>query len=78
MKFSIATAIAAASMIAILPAHAEPTAAPAPAATEAADKLPAAKRYCYKTEATGTRISKRVCRTRDEWKAEGVTVPANL
>ena len=32
------------------------------------------QRYCFKTEATGTRILKTVCMTSAAWAAEGVDV----
>lgn len=81
MQTTILTA-AIASLIAAVPAVAEPRTAPspAPAAQEEAGVAPGAskQRYCYRTEMTGSRLTKKVCRTRAEWKVEGVIVPANL
>lgn len=82
MKATIITA-ALSSLIAIAPAVAEPTVAK-PAAdaqverTEAMPKHNAKTLYCYDLESTGTRITKRSCRTRADWKSVGVNVPANL
>jgi hypothetical protein len=88
IAMNITIVAAFASLILVAPAQAEPT-SPAPAAnatdavvaTPTQDTAPvhnAKTRYCYKTEATGTRIINRTCHTRAEWKELGVTVPATL
>ena len=80
---TIAAAVIA-SLFAVAPAVAAPKAAPnaepSPAATNemAAPVRNANTRYCYNTEATGSRIISRVCKTRAAWKDVGVIVPANL
>ncbi|MEH3098651.1 hypothetical protein [Sphingomonas adhaesiva] len=83
MKAIVITA-ALSSLFAVSAASAEPIVAK-PAAEAQVEKVAAtpAKRdaktlYCYELESTGTRITKRSCRTRSDWKAVGVTVPANL
>ena len=56
------------------PSPAEPAAAAAPA-----DTAPArAKRYCFVEAPTGTRIERKVCKTRAEWRAIGQDIPAGL
>lgn len=83
MKAIVITA-ALSSLIAIAPAGAEPTVAKpaAEAQVEKTDAMPAKRSaktlYCYELESTGSRITKRSCRTRTDWKAVGVNVPANL
>ncbi len=82
MKAIVITA-ALSSLVAIMPAHAEPTVAkPAAEATGKTEQAPAARKpntlYCYDMESTGSRITTRSCRTRSDWKAVGVTVPARL
>ena len=68
-----------ASIIAILPAAATPKAAPTPAPATATTDVPAAAtRYCYNTEMTGSRITKRMCKTRADWQKLGVKVPEAL
>lgn len=80
--------IAAAALLAGAagPALAETRAAEPSVTASAAAATPAAQigareqkptRYCYLTEQTGTRITKKVCQTREEWRSEGVIVPAN-
>lgn len=78
MKTIVTAAVA--SLIAILPAAAAPKAppAPAPSASPDLDRPAAATRYCYDTEITGSRLAKRVCHTRADWKDRGVTVPEGL
>lgn len=55
-----------------MPAHAapkrpdSPTAASSPAADPKAD----AKRYCVESEATGSRLVKKICKTRADWIAD--------
>lgn len=83
MKAIVITA-ALSSLIAIAPAHADPivTKPAAEAQVEKADAMPAKRNaktlYCYDLESTGSRITSRSCRTRADWKAVGVNVPANL
>ena len=46
--------------------------AAAPAAAPAGAATAAKKRYCVETTLTGTRMAKKICRTRDEWiRTEG-------
>lgn len=51
----------------------EPVQAPAPA-TATAGTRPAAEltRYCIKDQITGSRIRRKVCQTREEWRRAGV------
>lgn len=35
------------------------------------------KRYCLVSDFTGSRIPVKVCKTRKQWEAEGVEIPAN-
>lgn len=82
MKAIVITA-ALSSLVAIMPAGAEPTATKAPAESieksmDAPGKRSARTLYCYDMESTGSRITKRSCRTRADWKSVGVNVPANL
>ncbi|MEH3103583.1 MAG: hypothetical protein PGN12_06720 [Sphingomonas phyllosphaerae] len=79
---TIATAVIA-SLFAVAPAHAAPkpvpTTEPATAANDQSVPVRnASTRYCYKTEQTGSRLTSRVCKTRDEWKQVGVIVPEKL
>lgn len=86
MKTIVTAAIA--SLITILPATAAPKAQPAPAPTATPAPEPTAslnldrpateRRYCYDTEITGSRLTKRVCHTRADWKDLGVMVPEGL
>lgn len=72
---------AVASLTAITPAAAAPKGDPAPVAAPAPTPVAtpsATTRYCYKTEITGSRLVTRVCKTREDWKAQGVIVPARL
>lgn len=34
------------------------------------------KKYCIVDTITGSRVSKKVCKTREEWEAEGVDITA--
>lgn len=75
--------VAAAPAVAANPDNARSTAgAPAPAPTPAtADADPVAAkpthaRYCIKDQITGSLISKKVCKTKQEWAAEGVDITA--
>lgn len=83
MKAIVITA-ALSSLFAVSAASAEPTVAKPDAEAQVEKVAPApAKRnaktlYCYDLESTGSRIPTRSCRTRSDWKAVGVTVPANL
>lgn len=36
------------------------------------------KRYCFVSDVTGSRIPVKVCKTREEWEAEGVEIPSSL
>ncbi len=79
---TIAAAVIA-SLFAVVPATAAPktapTAEPSPAAsTASAPFRNASTRYCYKTEITGSRLITKVCKTRADWKDQGVIVPADL
>ena len=82
MKTMIAIVAAAAGIATLSPAAAEPL-APRPV-TEAAmqDGLPApnakAQRICIVDNVTGSRIQRRECRTREQWEARDVQLPANL
>lgn len=74
-SFSI-LAIAAASIAA--PAFADPAPippAPKPAAQEAGAPS-IAPRFCIKEALTGSRIERKMCRTREEWSKQGVDVDA--
>jgi hypothetical protein len=64
------------SLAAALIAAASPDAAAAPA-PQASPAAPAAKpaRVCIVDTATGSRIPMKVCKTRTEWKAQGVDLP---
>jgi len=35
------------------------------------------KRYCIVGESTGSRLPVKICKTRKEWKADGVDIPAD-
>ena len=35
------------------------------------------KRYCVISDVTGSRIPVKICKTRKEWKADGVEIPAD-
>ena len=83
-QVSAAAALAAMFVGAAAPASAKaaagaavdssPTSA-APAAT--APREPSAKtKYCMVDEITGSRLQKKVCKTKKEWKDEGVDVEA--
>lgn len=82
MKLNLA--IAATAVFAVsAPAFAaeKPAPTPTPAASESTPFATVGspnKRYCYMAESTGTRIPTKICKTRGEWKDEGVIVPANL
>lgn len=71
--------VAAAALAGIGTANAEPkppvasVAAPAAAGQSAqADN----QRYCFREAMTGTRIERTVCKTKSEWSAMGVKLPA--
>ena len=34
------------------------------------------KRYCFMAEQTASRIPMKICKTKKEWEAEGVEIPA--
>ena len=34
-------------------------------------------RYCFNSEVTGSRLPEKICKTKAEWKAEGVEVSAS-
>jgi hypothetical protein len=79
---TIAAAVIA-SLFAIAPATAAPKAAPTAEPSPAASVAPASlrnanTRYCYKTEITGSRLITKVCKTRADWKDQGIIVPADL
>lgn len=77
---TIAAAVIA-SLFAVAPATAAPKAAPTTEPSPTASATPirnANTRYCYKTEITGSRLLTRVCKTRADWKSEGVIVPDGL
>ena len=38
------------------------------------DQIAAAKKYCVKSDFTGSKVAKKVCKTKDEWAAEGVDI----
>lgn len=83
MKTIITAALT--SLIAVLPATAEPKPVATPTATVAATSTAAVAavrspntRYCYNTEMTGSRIISRVCKTRADWQELGVIVPRGL
>lgn len=79
------TAIAfAAAFLVSAPALAadRPAPAPTPAASDAGAQplvspLPN-KRYCYLSESTGSHITSKICKTRADWKEQGIIVPAHL
>jgi hypothetical protein len=48
-----------------------------PGASGPTTAKPREKRYCFVSEVTGSRIPVKVCKTRKEWQAEGVEVPAD-
>ena len=50
----------------------------APGASAPTTVKPREKRYCFVSEVTGSRIPVKVCKTRKEWEAEGVDIPAGL
>lgn len=68
-KFIIA---AAASLIVATaaPAMARDTATPAPAPSSDASAPKAEKRYCVDSAGIGSRLSKKVCKTRAQWIAD--------
>lgn len=79
----IATVVAASTSLFLVAAADAAPKTVAPAAAEAVSKTVTpsrnpATRYCYNTEATGTRIIQRVCHTRADWKELGVIVPDRL
>ncbi|KTT75726.1 hypothetical protein [Sphingomonas endophytica] len=83
MKTIITAALT--SLIAVLPATADPKPTATPDAAVAAASTAAvaavrspATRYCYKTEMTGSHIVTTVCKTRSDWKDIGVIVPKGL
>ena len=66
--------LAATGLIASVPALAEPREPKPPVSDTSADspEAPKATRYCIKAEpATGSRISRQVCHTRDAWLQRG-------
>jgi invasion protein IalB len=48
-----------------------------PSAGSAKTQRAANTKYCFITNVTGTRIEKKVCKTRSEWAREGVDVDAH-
>jgi hypothetical protein len=77
------TAIAAAAALTVslaAPVQANPTdSTTANASNTAQQRTPAAqreRRICVEAENTGTRVPRRICRTRAEWEREG-GVPSN-
>lgn len=70
---------AAASLVAAVPAVAEPRAPEKPADSMiAAASTPAAKpvQYCFEDTITGSRVPVKKCRTRAEWNRMGVEIPS--
>lgn len=82
MKTLIAIAAAAASLAAVAPVSAEPL-SPKPVSEAAAqDGMPAPKvreqRICFVDTITGSHIPTKECRTRSDWSAKGVKLPAGI
>jgi hypothetical protein len=83
MKLNLSAAAAAVATLATPALAADrPAPVPTPIAAEAAPQalvtpLPN-KRYCYMADSTGTRIATKICKTRADWKEQGIIVPANL
>lgn len=85
MKLNLIAAAVAFTTLAAAPALAADRPAPAPTPAATSEVSPQAmvtplpnKRYCYFAESTGTRIATKVCKTRADWKEQGIIVPANL
>jgi len=65
------TAAAATLIVATAaPAMARDTAVPAPAPSTEASAPKAEKRYCVDASSTGSRLPKKVCKTRADWIAD--------
>ena len=51
---------------------ARPTTSPEPTAENARPRAEASRvKYCVMDETTGSRIARKICRTREEWLSEG-------
>ncbi len=81
IRFDRAAGVAAAALFAFaLPAHASSTSASssarqAPEASQRADSNTNERRICVRLQQGGSRISRPVCKTAQEWEASG-GVPA--
>lgn len=69
--FTASTAFAA-----IAPVNTTTVEAPAPLAAAPAKAQPGQdkNRYCFLIDATGSRITRQICKTRTEWAARGIDV----
>jgi hypothetical protein len=66
-----ATAVIAVGLATAANAETKPG-TPAPSATSTGEAKPMKdKRYCVQSSATGSRIARKVCRTRAEWLTDG-------
>ncbi|MDJ0275361.1 hypothetical protein QLH51_00885 [Sphingomonas sp. 2R-10] len=68
------TPVAAAASASMLPLTVTLAAGPAAVAYKASRNA----RYCFRTEVTGSRIRRDVCKTRSDWEAAGVDLDAAL
>mgnify|MGYP003705377327 CR=1 FL=1 len=83
MKTLIAIAAATASLAAVAPASAEPLSPKPVAGAAVQDGIPASKklreqRVCFVDKITGSNIPTKECRTRSDWTAMGVKLPAGI
>jgi hypothetical protein len=63
-----------------IPAHAETAkddaASQSLSPSSSAGKPKTAKKYCVVGTITGSRVARKVCKTREEWEAEGIDITA--
>lgn len=82
LRISPAIALVAATLATAVPAQARDAASDgksvASATGKAAPKINAKTKICTITEHTGSRLSKKECRTKAEWEAMGVDIEAAL